>query len=83
MHGLKFKRQQPIGNYVVDFVCFEKKLVIELDGGQHADQVIQDATRTCWLESQGFEVLRFWNNDVLQNMDGVWDVIVLHLTRNS
>ena len=83
LHGLKFKRQQPIGNYVVDFVCFEKKLVIELDGGQHAEQVEQDAERTSWIESQGFEVLRLWNNDVLQNMDGVWDVIVLHLTRNS
>ena len=83
LHGCKFKRQQPIGNYVVDFVCFEKKLVVELDGGQHADPVheIKDETRTSWLQSQGFEVLRFGNHDVLQNMDGVWDVITQHLMR--
>ena len=68
---------------MADFVCFEKKLVIELDGGQHAEQVIQDAVRTGWLESQGFEVLRFWNHDVLQNRDGVWDVIAQHLTPQS
>lgn len=79
LHGFKFKRQQPIGNYVVDFVCFEKSLVIELDGGQHAEQVDRDAARTQWLEAQGFKVIRFWNNNVLQNLDGVWDVITRHL----
>ncbi|TCV84676.1 endonuclease domain-containing protein [Sulfurirhabdus autotrophica] len=85
LYGYKFKRQQPIGDFVVDFVCFEKKLVAELDGGQHADEVhvIKDAARTDWLQSQGFVVLRFWNHDVLQNMDGVWDVITQHLMPES
>lgn len=71
LHGLKFKRQQPIGPYIVDFVCFGQNLIIELDGGQHADAVEKDAARTRWLESQGFTVLRFWNNDVLNNVEGV------------
>lgn len=74
---LKFKRQATIGKYIVDFVCFEVKLVIEVDGGQHATDVLGDAERTAWLESQGFKVLRFWNNDVLADsevvMKAVWD----------
>ena len=76
----KFKRQQPLGHYIVDFVCFEAMLVIELDGGQHADQVNQDAERTLWLESQGFRVLRFWNNEVIENMEGVWASIAAALS---
>ena len=83
LHGFKFKRQQPIGNYIVDFVCFEKRLVIELDGGQHAEQVDRDAARTQWLEAQGFKVIRFWNNAVLQNLDGVWDLITRHLLERN
>lgn len=67
----KFKRQQPIGFYIVDFVCFEARLIIELDGAQHADQLEYDAKRTAWLESQGFVVLRFWNNEVIENQEGV------------
>ena len=70
-YGLKFKRQQPIGPYIVDFVCFEKRLVIELDGGQHADHQKYDEQRDIWLEIQGFQVLRFWNNDVMSNLDGL------------
>jgi very-short-patch-repair endonuclease len=68
--GYKFKRQQPLGSYVVDFVCFEARLVIELDGGQHADSEA-DCHRDGWLKEQGFNVLRFWNNDVLTNLEGV------------
>ena len=68
--GFKFKRQQPIGNYIVDFVCFEAKVIIEVDGGQHNGSDA-DMERDAWLESQGFLVLRFWNNDVLRNLDGV------------
>ena len=68
--SLKFRRQQPIGNYIVDFVCFEKKLVIELDGSQHIDNS-NDIGRDNWLKSQGFHVMRFWNNDVLKNIEGV------------
>ncbi len=78
--GWKFKRQQPIGRYVVDFVCFDAKLVIELDGRQHADATDADAARDAWLGSQGFRVLRFWNNDVLSNLDGVLTMIASHLS---
>ena len=74
MEGLKFRRQQPIGNYVIDFICLEKSLVIEVDGGQHADNK-KDEERDTWLKSEGFKVLRFWNNEVLTNMKGVLEVI--------
>jgi len=60
-----------IGRYIVDFACFEHQLVIELDGGQHASTTEDDSRHTAWLNSQGFAVLRFWNNDVIENMDGV------------
>jgi very-short-patch-repair endonuclease len=69
--GAKFARQVPIGAYVVDFCCRELKVIVELDGGQHAVQVRSDASRTAFLESLGYRVLRFWNNDVLGNTDGV------------
>jgi very-short-patch-repair endonuclease len=74
--GYKFRRQQPFGHYIVDFVCLQKRLIIELDGGQHADQDNYDAERDAWLRDQGFAVLRFWNNDVLKNIDGVMETIV-------
>ena len=73
--GAKFRRQQPIGPYIVDFVCFEARLVIEIDGGQHAVHAGQDAVRTAYLERHSFRVIRFWNNDVLSNTEGVFDVI--------
>jgi very-short-patch-repair endonuclease len=69
--GFKFRRQAPIGGYIVDFVCFHARLVIELDGGQHADQIERDSERTGWLENEGFSVLRFWNNEVFDNIEGV------------
>jgi very-short-patch-repair endonuclease len=71
----KFRRQQPIGKYIVDFVNFEKNLIIELDGGHHAVQKEEDRMRDEWLKSEGFEVLRFWNNEVLKNIEGVAEVI--------
>jgi very-short-patch-repair endonuclease len=71
----KFRRQVPLGSYVVDFVCFERKLVIELDGGQHTLQRAYDAQRTGWLESQGFKVVRFWNHDVVQDWETVEEEI--------
>jgi very-short-patch-repair endonuclease len=71
----KFKRQAAIGKYIVDFVCFEKSLVIEVDGSQHADNE-KDHARTRWLENQGFRVVPFWNNDVLKNTAGVLDTIM-------
>ncbi len=69
--GCQFRRQAPIGRYVVDFACFERGLVVEVDGGQHAWREAADADRTAWLEGEGFRVLRFWNNEVLGNTDGV------------
>lgn len=72
--GSKFRRQAVIGRYVVDFVCFEKKLIIEVDGGQHS-QDQKDILRDEWLRSQGFEVMRFWNNEVLGNLDVVYEKI--------
>ena len=73
--GLKFKRQKPIGCYIVDFVCMERCLVIELDGGQHAESVLEDQRRDVWLRGQGYTVLRFWNNDVMQQLEGVLEQI--------
>jgi very-short-patch-repair endonuclease len=73
--GFKFRRQQPIDNYIVDFVCFEKRIVIEADGGQHARQSEDDIARDTYLRQHGFKVLRFWNNEVLQNINGVLEVI--------
>ena len=76
--GYKFKRQYPIGNYIVDFVCKELKLIIELDGGQHntTEGIIYDKKRTEYLEIVGYKILRFWNTDVDKNIDGVYDKIV-------
>jgi very-short-patch-repair endonuclease len=74
LNGLRFRRQFPIGIYIVDFVCFETRLIVEVDGGQHADSP-HDARRDAWLKFQGFQLLRFWNNEVLQNMEGVMQVI--------
>jgi very-short-patch-repair endonuclease len=73
--GYKFKRQVPIGRYVVDFACLRRKLIIEVDGGQHADNP-RDAVRDRYLASEGFRILRFWNNDVLRNTNGVLEVIL-------
>ena len=71
--GVKFRRQAPIGSFIVDFISYDARIVIELDGGQHATspQYQRDVERDRWLEEQGFLVLRFWNSDVLLNMDGV------------
>jgi very-short-patch-repair endonuclease len=75
LNGLKFRRQVPIDRYVVDFCCESAHLIVELDGGQHAERSAEDAARTAPLEARGYLVLRFWNNEVLQNMDGVLEVI--------
>ena len=72
---LKFKRQKPVGCYIADFVCWERRLIIELDGGQHAEQVAYDRRRDAWLRSEGYTVLRFWNNDVMQQLEGVLEQI--------
>ncbi|MEK6594600.1 MAG: endonuclease domain-containing protein [Pseudomonadota bacterium] len=70
LDGCKFKRQETIGKYIVDFICYEAKLIVELDGGQHFENV-SDRQRDEWLNAQGFNVLRFWNNEVLTNIEGV------------
>ncbi|MCI0482908.1 MAG: DUF559 domain-containing protein [Candidatus Dadabacteria bacterium] len=74
--GNKFRRQQPIGKYIVDFVGLEKKLIVEVDGGQHSEEITYDNERTVWLESEGYRVLRFWNNEVLEDVEIVSEVIV-------
>jgi very-short-patch-repair endonuclease len=77
--GYKFRRQQPLGPYIVDFVCLEKRLVVEVDGSQHQEQRTYDEARTRWLESQGYRVLRFWNNEVLAETDKVIELIAKRL----
>jgi very-short-patch-repair endonuclease len=74
INGFKFVRQEPIGPYIVDFICRERRIIIEVDGGQHAtDQ--RDAIRDRWLNNHRYRVLRFWNNDVIGNIDGVLETI--------
>ena len=73
--GTKFRRQQPIENYIVDFVSLKKRIIIELDGGQHAEGRKRDNARDKILEGNGFKVLRFWNNEVFENLEGVLEVI--------
>ena len=75
IEGVKFRRQQPIENFIVDFISFEKRIVVELDGGQHAENRDKDIERDRFFAENGFEVLRFWNNDVLENLEGVLEVI--------
>jgi very-short-patch-repair endonuclease len=77
--GFKFRRQHPVGRYVADFVCTRYRLIVEADGGQHADNAA-DTDRTKWLESQGWRVLRFWNNDILANTEGVLEAILAALS---
>ena len=76
--SLKFRRQETIGRYIVDFVCYERRLVVEVDGGQHADNAY-DVERDAWLGSRGFRVIRFWNTDVLSNPEGVQHAIAQEL----
>lgn len=81
--GHKFRRQFPVGNYIVDFACIEKKLIVELDGGQHATQQAYDEKRTLFLETQGFHILRFWNNEVTENLEAVLSSISHSLTKEA
>ena len=71
--NLKFKRQQPIGDYIVDFICKEAKIIIEIDGGQHnePENIEYDKTRTEYLNNLGYKVIRFWNNEIYENIEGV------------
>jgi very-short-patch-repair endonuclease len=76
--GLRFRRQHPIGIYIADFICLERRLVVEVDGGQHGDdaQIAHDTRRTEWLNAEGYRVLRFWANEVMSNSEGVVLAIV-------
>ncbi|MGF9562120.1 endonuclease domain-containing protein [Neorhizobium sp. JUb45] len=78
LEGFKFRRQVPTGGYILDFVCFEAQLIIEVDGGQHSESA-SDAVRDAYFRSQGFRVLRFWNDEVERNLDGVVMKIVAEL----
>ena len=75
VEGYKFRRQTPIGKYVVDFVCHEQRVIVEVDGGQHSENAEEDRIRDKWLGEQGYIILRFWDNEVLTNMEGVLEVI--------
>ncbi|HET7882584.1 MAG TPA: DUF559 domain-containing protein [Acetobacteraceae bacterium] len=75
----KFRRQHPIGTRIADFACPEGKLVIELDGGQHAERTVPDEARSAELAHHGYRVIRFWNNEVYENLDGVVQVILRKL----
>ena len=79
LDGFKFRRQQIVGNYIVDFVCYEKKLIIELDGSQHIENRKYDMNRTCFLKLRGFHVMRFWNGDLFGNMEKITDKILNEL----
>ena len=76
--GFKFRRQQPIGPYIVDFICHDAKLVVELDGGQHA--VVDETARTNRIQAEGYRVVRFWNNEILDNLDGVLETLLIRLS---
>ena len=82
LEGLKFKRQVPIERFVVDFFCADAKLIVELDGGHHTQNSERDADRTRVLEAMGYLVLRFWNHDVIRNMDGVLEDILSTINRD-
>ncbi|MBS0214112.1 MAG: endonuclease domain-containing protein [Proteobacteria bacterium] len=82
VEGFRFRRQVPPGPYVVDFVCPQAKLVVELDGGQHGDQVAYEQARTASLSAQGYRVIRFWNHDVLARTEAVLDEIHRELTKS-
>jgi very-short-patch-repair endonuclease len=75
IQGHRFRRQVPIGNFFVDFACVKSKLIVEVDGSQHAVEAERDVARTAWLQSRGYRVIRFWNTDVLRELDGVLEAI--------
>jgi very-short-patch-repair endonuclease len=80
--GFKFRRQVPIDRFIADFICFEARLVVEVDGGQHADSV-RDQQRDRWFAANGFRVVRFWNNEVLSNLEGVLTVLLAKLEQRQ
>lgn len=83
LNGWKFRRQFPIGQYIVDFECHELKLIVEADGGQHAKRQLYDIRRTEYLQSKGYQIVRFWNNEVLGNLEGVLEALTLSLSQRE
>jgi len=83
LSGYKFRRQHPIGSFVVDFVCLEKNLIIEVDGGQHAKDFRRDFKRSDYLNEKGYRILRFWNNEVLQESESVLNVTLDFLSEGT
>src|ERR1700722_1314261 len=79
VNGLKFRHQVPLGCYIADFVCHEARLIVEIDGGQHDPALRHEAERTAFLQDEGYRVLRFWNNEVLSNLSGVYDTIAAEM----
>ena len=79
IHGVRFRRQHPVDQYIIDFACVELRIAVELDGGQHVEQVVEDATRTARLNALGWTVLRYWNHVVLQQRDDVLEDIWRHV----
>ena len=83
LEGFKFRRQQVVGGFIVDFLCVEAKLIIEADGGQHSVQKIYDECRTAYLQRQGYRILRFWNHEILSNTEAVLERIRLALMKRG
>ena len=81
--GFRFRRQCPLGPFIVDFCCLKSRLIIELDGGQHYEMKVEDRLRTLALQELGFRVLRFWNTEVFKNMDGVLSAVLNELKKNA
>jgi very-short-patch-repair endonuclease len=81
MRGYNFRHQVPIGRYIADFVCHEARLIVEIDGGQHDRSARQEAERSGFLQGEGYRILRFWNDEVLANLDGVHETIARELGR--
>jgi very-short-patch-repair endonuclease len=81
LKGYKFRRQVPIGRYIVDFVCHKARLIVEIDGGQHDRSSPREAERSGFLKNEGYRILRFWNDEVLANLDGVHETIADELGR--
>ncbi len=77
----KFRRQASIGKYIADFMCYEKNLIVEVDGGQHMEASVADDQRTAWLQSHGYRVIRFWNDQVLKETDAVLEEILRSLNQ--
>jgi len=81
MKGYKFRRQVPIGRYIADFVCHEARLIVEIDGGQHGRSSPREAERSGFLQKEGYRILRFWNKEILENLDSVHETIAGELGR--